>query len=186
MGEVVTKTEYARSKGVTPAAVTAWLARGHLTSPALRADGRIDVEMADGQLRERLDHARRATDVDRPPPADAASPPPAAAALIERQRQQRIEENDLKLRRLRREELERAGHLVDADAMARAHGRSFEELMTAIEQWQLGDLAPQLGLSREQIEVVRREWRAFRARQAAAALRQAGALAEHVEMEITA
>ena len=174
MGEVLTKSEFARRGGVDPAAVSMWINREHLTPPALTEDGKIDVELAVGQLRERLDLARHTVDLDRflepePPPQSAA------AMLIERARQQKVEENDLRLRRLRREELERAGELVRADAAAQAHGRHYGELLSAIEQF-LPELAVKLGADREGVAIVRREWRAFRERQADAAAQRAAAL----------
>jgi hypothetical protein len=136
VGDVITKSEFARRAGVEAAAVSAWISRGQLTPPALLEDGRIDVQLAGAQLRERLDPARTTLDFERllDPDADPSARG-GPAALIERAREQRIEENDLRLRRLKREELERARSLVPADAAAQSHARHFEELLTAVEQW---------------------------------------------------
>jgi hypothetical protein len=164
VGKIVTKAELARARHVSAAAVSAWLRRGKLTAPALLPDGRIDYDVAIDQLRERLDPARSRTEV---PDGDA----PARsnlAVLTERQREQRVEENDLKLRRLKREELERAGALTDTDAVAKAHARHYEELLAAIEQW-VPELAVKLGADRDGVALARREWRGFRDRQAQAA-----------------
>ena len=174
MGEVITKSELARRCNVKQAAVTAWLARKKITAPALLADGRIDYDLALGQLRERLDPRRSTTAFDKSPREDAR-PPTGAAALIERAREQRIEENDVRLRRLRREELEQAGTLTQTEAVARAHARHFEELLGAIEQW-LPELAVKLGADREGVALARREWRLFRERMAQAAEDRAAAL----------
>jgi hypothetical protein len=178
MGEAITKIAYARRHGVTPSAVSRWIDRHHLTSPALLPDGRIDPEAADAQLRERLDDARHATDMDHSP--DEAAATSAAAALIERRRVQAIEEADLKLRRLRRDELVGAGTLVRADTVARVQGRLLEELLAEIEQW-LPELTAKLGAGREGVDIARREWRAFRQRQAEADDRRAAGLPELVE-----
>ena len=182
MGKVLTKSEFARRGGVDPAAVSMWISRGHITSPALLEDGGIVVELAVAQLRERLDHARHTVDLSRFLVPDEAELPPqsAAAMLIERARQQKIEENDLRLRRLRREELERAGELVRADAAAQAHGRHYEELLSAIEQF-LPEVAMKLGADREGVALMRREWRAFRERQAQAAEQRAAVLSHLTE-----
>jgi hypothetical protein len=186
MSEVVTKSEYARRHGVTPGAVTAWLARGHLSAEAVTADGRINVEIADAQLRERLDHARHATDVDHPPAGDDAVTTPAAAALIERQRLQRIEESDLRLRRLRREELEHAGTLANVDTMGKVIGRRLQELWASLERWGqdqlLAELRRDIAAGGNGIEVWRREVRAFRAARAEADERLAVALPELIGM----
>jgi hypothetical protein len=173
VSEVVTKSEFARRLDVDPAAVSLWISRQKLTAPALRDDGMLDVDLAVEQLRQRLEHARSSTDLGRAassalddvPGDDAPAPPSATAALIERQRQQRVEESDLRLRRLRRAELETAGQLVRSDAITAVHARAVEELLQAIEQW-LPDLAVRLGAGREGIDIARREWRAFRQHQA--------------------
>ena len=169
MGEVVSKSEFARRVGNEPEAVSMWISRGKLTAPALRDDGLIDVDLAVEQLRGSLEHARSSTDLERA--ASAGAPEggqSVTGALIEQQRRQRIEESELRLRRLRRDELEAAGKLVDAEAIAAAHTKAIEELLGAVEQW-LPDLAVKLGAGREGIDVARREWRAFRQRQAGAA-----------------
>ena len=47
---LLTKSEYARRCGVSPGAVGNWIARGKLTRPAIRRDGRINPVLADLQL----------------------------------------------------------------------------------------------------------------------------------------
>jgi hypothetical protein len=75
-GRLLTKSEYARRCGVKPGAVGNWIARGKLTRPAIRRDGRIDAEVADLQLADRrhdrsrppggpIDHSPSRTDQER-------------------------------------------------------------------------------------------------------------------------
>ena len=57
-GHIVTKTEYAAYRGVTPGAVSQWLTAGKIHGPALVGIGRtakIDVTVADQQLAASLD-----------------------------------------------------------------------------------------------------------------------------------
>ena len=63
MGEVVTKSEFARRVGDDPAAVSMWIKRGHLSGRALTADGMIDVDIAVAQL-PRIEHPRITTDLE--------------------------------------------------------------------------------------------------------------------------
>ena len=60
MTEVLTKSEYARRLGVSPSAVSNWISRRRLTTPAMRADGMIDAALADQQLRVTIDVIRAA------------------------------------------------------------------------------------------------------------------------------
>jgi hypothetical protein len=171
MGEVLTKTEFARRGGVEPAAESMWIARQHLTPPALLDDGRIDVDLAVEQLRDRLDHGRAAVNPDRflaPDDVDAAGAS-RFSALNERQKLQRIEENDLRLRRLRREELEQAGSLIDVEAAGKVVGRALSELWTDIDRW---------GLDNFGAEAWRPAFRAFRQRRSDADERLAVGLPE--------
>jgi hypothetical protein len=184
VSEIVSKSEFARRLDVDPAAVSAWISRKKLTAPALRDDGTIDVELAVEQLRERLEHARSDTDLERAasaladaPEGDGASSASPTAALIERQRAQRVEENDIRLRKLRIEELERAGRLVRLDAITTAYARSLGQFLAATDNW-ITDLAGELGLSAEQLVASRASWRRFRTREADAAAQRVSALPE--------
>jgi hypothetical protein len=188
MGETVSKSEYARRCSVTPAAVSLWLARGRLTAPAILADGSIDVELADAQLRERLDHARRqAPDIGADDDADGeegGEPRLSGVALIERQRVLRVAEQEARLRRLRREELEAGGALVRADAVTRSFGRLLAERDEELDRFVL-DLAERLA-GAEGRATAQRDLRALRERQADAAERAAAALPRLVAMEAAA
>lgn len=162
MGEVISKSELAERCAVEPATVSAWIRRGHLTPPALMADRRIDVEAAVDQLRGRLDPARSCTQFD-----GAVAPSDAAPSLIEQQRRQRIEEGELRLSRMRREEAEALGQYVRADTVKRQWARLIGQAIAAFEIFLLLDLPGQLGLDSQQTADIRTAWRAFRERQAA-------------------
>ena len=60
MAEILSKSAYARQRGRGPSAVSNWIRSGQLSPPALLPDGRINVELADLQLAERLDPVRSA------------------------------------------------------------------------------------------------------------------------------
>jgi hypothetical protein len=81
-GSIFTKSEYASRLGVRPSAVSNYIARGQLTEPALRRDGRIDANLADQQLDVTLDAVRKAA---RPikPALESPSTPPSSAAVID-------------------------------------------------------------------------------------------------------
>jgi len=88
-----TSSGFARRLNVEPAAVSLWISRQKLTAPALREDGTIDVKLAVEQLRERLEHARSDTDLERAllhvaddEAGDGGPATSTTAALIERQR----------------------------------------------------------------------------------------------------
>ena len=62
MGEIVSKSEFARRIGRTPGRVTQWITEGRLTAPAVVGVGRasrIDYDAAVEQLRSTLDPAQQ-------------------------------------------------------------------------------------------------------------------------------
>jgi hypothetical protein len=65
--QIVTKAQLAELFSVSRAAVSQWVRRRKLTAPALRPDGRIDVERARAQLAETIGYGRA------PSPAAAAA-----------------------------------------------------------------------------------------------------------------
>lgn len=84
MAQVLTKTEYAAYRGVTPAALSQWLSKGKIHGDAIVGQGRnarINVVIADRQLAATLDMGQQlarggvvATDL---PPAPAVQQPAA-------------------------------------------------------------------------------------------------------------
>lgn len=177
---ILTKSEYARLHGVKSHTVSMWIARGHLTPPALREDGMIDVELADMQLRERL-HALKSTGkgsgpqslfngtpvaaataaTDTPPVATEAQPPGELNTLRIRRERVLVEDAERKVALAR-------GELMPVTEAEAVWMRELTDLLIGIEQW-LPDLVTKLGGGRSQVDLARAEWRAFRERRAAAA-----------------
>lgn len=75
---ILTKTEYAAYRGVTPAALSQWLSKGRLTGAAIVGQGRnarINVRLADQQLANTLDLGQQFARGGQPD--TARLPPPA-------------------------------------------------------------------------------------------------------------
>jgi hypothetical protein len=167
MHEILSKSAYAAARGVKADTVRSWIHRGHLTAPALRDDGRINVKTADAQLRDRLD-ALKGADLAGPDrsPAPRACPAPAGD-LLGRLRQQRLAEGEMRLRRLRDEEDLRRGNLVHADAAASAWSAGLQGLLGALDTWLTIDLPERLGLGVAGALRIREEWRMWRTKMSA-------------------
>jgi hypothetical protein len=179
MSEIITKGEYARRRGVSDQCVSMWIARRQLTTPALKADGTVDVALADEQLRERLDPARSSTCFGQPD-LDDAGPQAARSDLLDRERRQRIEEREIRLARLRREELAARGVYVRAADVRRSHNQMLAQLIAAMDQFVIGDLPTRFGFTNELRAEIRKEWRAFRERQAEHYASEAAVLPEFI------
>jgi hypothetical protein len=172
---ILSKSEYGRLHHVAPATVRTWVYRGHLTPPALRSDGMIDVALADGQLRVRLD-ALKSTGKGGGP-RELFQPMPERTGAEEKAADDEKpnnggEFNQLRIRRLRLEVEEKErnaaiarGELLPAAQLDAIWGQELRELVQAVEQW-LPELAVKLGGDRGMINLIRAEWRLFRQRQA--------------------
>ena len=80
MPHVLSKTAFAAHAGVAGSQVSRWIKQGLLKWPALRADGLVDVELADRQLAEAEAKPRRQQmKANR---VEAATPNQARAALL--------------------------------------------------------------------------------------------------------
>ena len=169
---VMTKSGYAVHRGVKPAAVTNWIARKRLTSPALREDGKVDVALADQQLDAKVDRTlsasakRRVTTKPKAAPRQPAStvPAPRDPALVAQEAAQArlLEARALSAmvdaERKRRElEAERGRYLIAEDAKA-AWGRALSEFLLQVER-SLPDLAITLGIDATGRVALRRWWR---------------------------
>lgn len=165
MSEAISKSAYAIRHGVAPSAVSNWIARRKLSGAALTADGRIVVEEADRQLDLTIDPARGRPS---PPPRGRGDDGKDTLAAL------RIERETLALEAGRRAAALDAGELVNAAAAAKAWATELDDLLAAVELF-VTDLPPKLGLGREAVDLVRREWRDFRRRRA----QQAEAAAHH-------
>jgi len=169
MKTVVTKGEFARLKGRSPAAVSNWIKDGRLTAAALIGTGnraRIWVEQADADLARSLDPVQQ----DR-----LAQPVATTAAAAERDESDDIarrrkadadraeSEAELARRKLALDE----GRWIDAAEARRAWGRELSTIVTETETFMTNTLAHRLadahGLDWKEVSSeIRRAWRAFR------------------------
>ena len=188
---ILTKTAYARARGVDPSTIAQWIKRGKLSAPAITANGRVLVEEADRQLRATLDFAKSTAKggpasrllEDHSASSNAAigvdvvleplrSPMEDAAALKARRERLLLDEMERKAALAR-------GELMRVDKAVQAWSAELADLLGAIEQFVVVDLPEKLGLDRDAVIAARREWRAFRERQAGrAASPAAGAAAD--------
>jgi hypothetical protein len=153
---LVIKSEFSRLMHVKPSAVSNWISRGQLTAPALKPDGRIDIELARQQLGDTVDPGRSHHRSSRPPAGTEAGTAAERAKL----RRLKIYQLELEIAKRRRAAAAECASLVRADGAAAAWAVEFSALLIAIEEW-LPDLAQMLGADREQILVA---WNAFRQR----------------------
>ncbi len=75
---ILTKTDYAAYRGVTPAALSQWLSKGRLSGAAIVGQGRnarINVQVADQQLMHTLDLGQQFARGGQPDTSRLASPP---------------------------------------------------------------------------------------------------------------
>lgn len=157
MTEVLTKAKYAARLSVKASAVSNWIKRGKLTAPALRADGTVDVELADRQLSVTVETLRK---VSRPAPAAQAELVDfgAAGALL----RSRATMAEIACERARRQLNADVGrYCVTADAQA-AWGNALSDWLIGVEASFAG-LAYDLRLEQGQLVELRRWWRQQRA-----------------------
>jgi|ERR1700687_683482 len=186
MSEILSKSQYAAARNVTPGAVTNWIARGKLTRPALRSDGKIDANLADKQLGLTLDPVRAASAGDRP--RQRQSPPDAGTGWSDNDKasqqllRARAVKASVEAERARRElNVERGRYAISSDVTA-VWARTLGAFLQRVEEG-FADLATDIGLDREQLTGLRKYWRAQRAGAAEDARQIAKALPEFVADE---
>jgi hypothetical protein len=186
MSELLSKSGYAAARNVTPAAVTNWIARGKLTRPALRFDGKIDVDLADKQLGITVDPVRAASAGDRT--SQRQAPPDAGAGWSENDKasqqllRARAVKASVEAERARRDLNAERGKYAIATDVAAAWARTLDAFLQRVEEG-FGDLAIDLGLDREQLAGLRKFWRAQRASAAEEARQLAATLPAFVADE---
>ena len=145
---VLRKKEFAELHGVTPARVSQWLAAGYIDGAALVGAGRaaqIVVEIANEQLRERLDQTRRLAFTPSENPSVSAAGGGVAGdeddLLSPGFSSKRVEREGLhadllriRLARERGELISRAAQLEAAKSAGRAVARSWQALPTWAEE----------------------------------------------------
>ena len=165
---ILTKAKFAERRGVAKSCVSNWIQRGHLTPPALRADGRINVELADQQLGVMVDLVRSLGQTQRPRPAGFAQKLTAPMPPTENVRQQ--------LRELERQ-------LGEMRAQAADVRRKRQDFLSACENWLIGAILDETELSLEQFQKVRASFRLFCQRHEEADARAARHLSDPAQQD---
>ncbi|RJF81117.1 hypothetical protein D3877_12910 [Azospirillum cavernae] len=170
----LSKSEFARHRGVSPAAVSQWISNGRLSGSALIGAGRtakINVEEADRQLGVTLDlgqqMAQQALRPSPPSPPSFRSPEDDHAA---RYQKARADSAEIDAERARRRDQAERGLYLETDAARAAWAKELGGLLTAMDQW-ISDLAPALAATpsrdpKELAVLLRQRWREFRQQQA--------------------
>lgn len=202
---VVSKSQYAALKNVSPGRVSQWISEGKIEPDAMVGEGRsakINVALADQYLRRKLDMSQRtgnglATRLPDTTPAPAAAapdaPPPAPSAIDvieEAFKRERLEGLQRENRKKAEEEAARAGRYVDAQAataqMAKIAAKTITVFEGALPEI-AGQLAAKFNLSqRDVLHLLRHEFRAVRGRAAGAQREAAAALPITIEAEMNA
>ena len=164
MPDLVTRAEFARRVGVVRSRVTAWIAAGQITAPALVRVGRaerIDEAVARQQLGDRLHVDQRLAQSSKSRVAGDGETlgkiQRARLAQLEHANARAAEEADL-----------RRGRYVLADDMRQAVGRVAGAMLAAVEG-SLLELASAVAADtgappRDVLLAIRRAWRGIRAR----------------------
>lgn len=138
--EAVRKSTFAKLRGVSPGRVSQWLAEGLISGEAIVGAGRsarIVVEIANEQLRERLDQSRRLafaeSDQSSAPKADALCDPEYQSKRADREGLQ-AELLRMRLARARGELIPRGAQLAAFEAAGAAVARPWQMLPTWSEE----------------------------------------------------
>ena len=212
----ITKSEFARRRGVSPGRVSQWIAEGKISRPALVGEGReqrVVESLAVGQLNQRLDLSQRfgnglGTKLDAPA-AGLAAPKPVAAsgevlpfesaspslqtkadAIADQIAREKLEQMQRANRREAIEEAAEAGRLTDTAQAAQVAGRLGAQ-MVAVFEGALPELAGALAARfevpyRDALHLLRGEFRKVRTNAAAVLRRQSEDLPATVTVEIEA
>ena len=184
-GEVVSKAEFSRQRGVSRARVTQWITEGKISGNALVGDGpsaKINVGLATAQLRERLQVdgrfglnglSTRLDDAAPPALRDDRPQPLAISRTVEaRIKAEKLRHAQLMTSRLEEEDRLRRGVYMETSAARAEMGRVAADLLTSFEG-ALPDFASALAArfaisSRDALHCLRVEFRRIRERLAAA------------------
>ena len=205
---VVSKSQYAVLKNVTPGRVSQWISEGKIESDALVGEGRgakIDVVKADAHLRRKLDSKQIAGNgistrlyTSTPPqqaPAPAAEMPaptvqPGLDPIEEQIKRERLESLQRDNRKKAEDEAARTGRYVSSQASAAQMGRLAASMLEIFEG-SLADLAAALSgrfqiPQRDVLHLLRSEFRGIRSRAAVGMKEAALAAPATIEDEIEA
>lgn len=186
---VVSKSQYALLKNVTPGRVSQWISEGKIEPDAIVGDGRaakIDVAKADAHLRRKLDINQRAgngisTRLTTPPQLLPQTPLPAGEVpapatqpdldpIEEQIKRERLESLQRDNRKKAEDEAARAGRYVNSQSSAAQMGK-IAATMLEIFEGSLADLASALSgrfqiPQRDALHLLRGEFRGIRTRAA--------------------
>jgi transcriptional regulator with XRE-family HTH domain len=154
---IVTKVALARELGVSKSTVSTWIRRRQLTSPALRRDGKVNLDTARKQLAERVGVGRV---MDSGSAAGARTPDDLAASReILRARALTA---TIEAERARRLDAERGRYCLTAD-VEKEWAATLTEIVNGIEE-RLPALDRDLALDRAGMKAVRNWWNETRRR----------------------
>jgi hypothetical protein len=198
---VVSKSQYALLKNVSPGRVSQWISEGKIEPDALIGDGRgarIDVAKADAYLRRKLDIGQRfgnglSTRLDTQAPiGDASGPtiaPRAPGDPVEEQiKLEKLEGLQRENRKRAEEEAARAGRYVDSEQAASQMAKVALQMLSVFEG-SLSELATSIAArfqvpQRDVLHLLRGEFRSLRARAAINMKEASLALPSTIEDEI--
>ena len=181
MTEILRKSAYAAHHGKSPAAVSAWIRRGQLTAPALRADGCIDVTLADRQLGLTVDPTRSAARQPKTLLASPASGGPASSDDDAARQLMRAKAVIVQVQAMRawRELQHEKGRYMLAEGVKQAWTQTLREFAQLLEE-AVRDLADELGLDQAARIAVRKWWRRTREKAVSQARAAAAAYPEYI------
>jgi hypothetical protein len=187
MSKLISKSEFARRRGVSPQRVGQWVAEGKITPPALVGEGRsakINEAAAIEQLAGRLDTNQRQGNGIATKLANVADDDVGNGSLEKRLLTAKVSNAERLGQKHQEEELLRRGVLSETAAVKAAWHRGFGEMIGAFEGAFPGfasAIAAKPGASaREMVLILRTEWRTERERLAAIHRARAGAEPEIV------
>ena len=177
---IVTKSEFARHRGVAPSRVTALIKTGRLHSDALVGDGRdqrIVLQIAEQQLtvQDPVKVLAAQMRADRPATVTAAAPPTVASRPVEddatsRYNRARAEEAEMRVARERERRAAEKGRWIRTEEARQLAGRAQAEVIDTVEAWIYDAsvaVADAAGCDARTVEVAMREaWRTHRQTQA--------------------
>jgi hypothetical protein len=140
MGEIVSKADFARSRGVSRARVSQWISEGKIAGRALVGEGRnqrIDAAVATAQLLNTLDFSQRLGlnglstrlgDTPAPQPNSTVDAPANDPADMQ-MKTEKLRQAQLQTRRLEDEDLARRGLFADAAQVRASREWAIAELL---------------------------------------------------------
>jgi hypothetical protein len=175
MSKLVSKSEFARRRGVSPQRVSQWISEGKISGTAIVGEGRtskINEAVAVEQLAGRLDTGQRQGNGIATKLAQVADDEDDSNGSLEKRLlKAKVRNSEMLSQRREEEELLRRGILSETAAVKAAWSRGFGEMMSAFEGAFSGfasAIAAKPGASaREIVLILRTEWRAERERLAA-------------------